>query len=595
MSDKLNITQLDFEGIKESFKDYLRAQSEFSDFDFEGSGMSVLLDLLAYNTHFIGFYTNAVANEAFLDSAQLRESVVSKAKEIGYVPRSRRAPVATVTVTATPGASSTAYDTKASVTMSPGTIFSTNVNGKAYEFVNIDTVTLYKSGSSFVASEVQLYQGTLLAYRWSVDSNNPIRYVIPNANVDTSTIKVTVQKSALDTTTEVFKPASDFNDMKADNAAYWIYEVEKGYYELQFGDGILGKKLNDGNIVRVQYLTTDAESANKASLFDAVGSIQGLSNIAVTTTTAAYGGSERESIDSIKFNSIRQFSTQNRAVTEEDYEAILVREFPYIESVSVWGGEKNDPPQFGKVFISIKPKEGLTLTTQVKQDIKDDILSRYNIVAVLPEIVDPDFIFLNLSVEARYNPLKTTRSASDIENDILSSVSSYEAEFLGKFKNDFVHSDLVGDLRAINSAITSILIDVVIEKRPKVNIGVTGNYEFTFSNAIDPDTVYIDGFVLTEEVPVSGATHFIADDGNGNLIAYRLNPDQTVSFIRAAGSVDYTTGIVNVQQVNIESTDNVLDQTIVAKAVPQKLDVNTSTNKIIVIEPDAVTVSVTAD
>lgn len=595
MSDKLNITQTDFQGIKDSLKDYLKAQPEFTDFDFEGSGLSILLDVLAYNTHYMAFYANVAANEAFLDSAQLRESVVSKAKEIGYVPRSRRSPVATVSVTATPAAGSVAYDALASVTMEPGTIFSTNINGKAYEFVNIDTVTLFKSGSSFVATDVELREGTWLSYRWVVDTTNPVRYTIPNPNVDVSTLKVTVQKSALDTTTEVFKPAESFSDLKSANAAYWVYEVEKGYYELQFGDGILGKKLNDGNIIRVEYLTTDGEAANKAFEFDAVGSIQGLSNIAVTTTTAAYGGADRESIDSIKFNSIRQFSSQNRAVTEEDYEAILKREFPFIESVSVWGGEKNDPPQFGKVFISIKPKEGLTITAQVKEDIKDDILSRYNIVAVLPEIVDPDFIFLNLDVEAKYNPILTTRSTSDLQNDLISTVSSYEATELGKFEKDFIHSDLVGDLRAVNTAITSILIEVTVEKRPRVNIGVVGNYQFTFSNAIDPETVYVDGYKLTEEVPVAGATYFAKDDGEGNMNSYRKNLDGSETLLASAGTVNYTTGLVTLQQLNIESTDNVIDQTIVAKAVPQKLDVNTSTNKIIVIEPDDVTVTVTTD
>lgn len=593
MTDRINLINQDFDELKQSFIQYLQSKPEFTDYDFTGSGWNVLIDVLAYNTHYNAFYLNFVANESFLSSGTLRESVVDKAKEIGYVPISRRAAKATINLKAIPSANSTTYNSLATVTMPTGTVFITNIDGKNYEFVTINDKTLTKDiDGNFIIDNVDIYQGQLLSYRWEFDSTNPVKFIIPSDSVDVSTLKVVVQKSALDNTTTVFKPASDFSDKKGTNPAYWTWEVEKGYYELEFGDGFQGKPIVDGNIVRAEYVVTKGDEANKAFLFEAVGSIQGLSNIEVETVVAAYGGAEKESIEQIKFNAIRQFSSQNRAVTTEDYESILLREFPFIESVSVWGGQENDPPEYGKVFISIKPFEGLTITDQVKEDIERDVLSKYNIIPVSPEIVDPDFIFLNLVIDAEYDELKTTLSASDIKNGLINIVNDFESDYLGKFQNSFIHSDLVCLIRDSDTAITSVLIGVIIEKRIPVNLG-QGTYEFTFSNAVRPKSFEATGFTLIDLAPPEGSTYIVRDDGLGNLFSYRV-VDGVESKLLGAGTINYDTGFVNLIQIDIISVDRE-DQNIVCKADPVEDDVESATNKIIVIEPQSVDISVTVD
>ena len=335
----------------------------------------------------------------------------------------------------------------------------------------------------------------------------------------------------------------------------------------------------------------DKEAANKAFEFEAVGSIQGLSNILTETITAAYGGAEKESISSIKFNAVRNYSSQNRAVTAQDYETILLREYPFIESVAVWGGEENDPPQFGRVFISIKPFEGLTLTSQVKEDIAEDVLSKYNIVAVTPEIVDPDFIFIEPSVSVSYDPLKTTKSANEIQADLIALINSFEADYLGKFENNFIHSELVCLLKDSNSAIKSVLIDVGVHKDLKVNVGTVGNYQTSFYNALTAGRVSITGLTLAEDVPVEGATYEIIDDGVGFLHAYRI-VNGVSTRLQEAGTVDYETGLITLVQLDIVSVEDEINNTIKVSATTLVEDVDSFTNNILVIQPEDVTVIV---
>ena len=366
MAERLNITELDFDNIKQNLKTYLSKQKEFTDYDFEGSGMAVLLDLLSYNTHYNALYSNMLANEMFLDSADLRNSVVSHAKQIGYTARSARAPKATLNVTVNDA-------TTATVTMARGTAFTTTIDGVSYQYVTNKAVSITPTDGVYTFSNVDVYEGTLVSNKYTVDTTDANqRFLIKNINADTSTLKVTVQTSASDSTTETYTLSTDFTSATDDSKIFFLDAVEDQQYEITFGDGVIGKALSNGNVVNISYVVTNGDASNSATTFASASSIDGFSNITVSVVSNSFGGAPAEENSSIKFNAPKRYSSQNRAVTVDDFKSIVRSIYPNIQSIRVWGGEENDPPVYGRTYISIKAISGSNITQAVKDDIISD-------------------------------------------------------------------------------------------------------------------------------------------------------------------------------------------------------------------------------
>jgi len=363
MATKLEITELDFDTIKSNLRTFLSQQDEFRDYNFEGSGMSVLLDVLAYNTHYLGFNANMLANEMFLDSADLRSSVVSLAKQIGYTPRSMKSPVANINVVVNEAVGP-------SVTMARGTKFTTFLDGQTYAFVNNADITVIPADGVYTFQNVDIYEGTYLNFKYTVNTTDiDQRFLIPNNNVDTETLTVRVQNSASDSITNNYTLASGIIGLDSTSKVYFLQEVENGRYEVYFGDGVLGKKVEDGNIIILDYIVNNRGNANGASAFTLNGSIGGFSDVTITTNSIASNGAAPESIASIKYNAPRDYTAQDRAVTVEDYKVLVKSLYANAQSVQVYGGEDADPVAFGKVYISIKARSGSNLTTATKTSL----------------------------------------------------------------------------------------------------------------------------------------------------------------------------------------------------------------------------------
>lgn len=479
----LRVSELDFDSIKNNMKDFLRNQSEFQDYDFEGSAMSILLDVLAYNTHYMGFHLNMVANEMFLDTAQLRNSVISHAKLLGYTPRSTTGSTAYVDIQVTPPAG----NNQGTLTLSKNTPFiSEAIDGVNYNFVTLESYTATKSSSNtFVFSDIVLKEGEPITYVFTQDQSNPRqRFPIASGTIDTDTISVVVQVSQGNTTQQVYTLADDLTELGANSYVYFLDESENGSYTVYFGDGTIGKQLSNGNILQISYLDTNGDAGNKANVFTSANPIGGFTNVAISTVTKSAGGSPKESIEDIRFRAPIYYTTQNRAVTKNDYSLLLKRDYPNIDSISIWGGEEYEPPQYGKVFIAMKPAEGYVFTEQEKLSIINDIIATRSVLTVTPEIVDPDYLFLKLVVKIYYDPKKTTRTPEELKAAVRTSILAYRDETLESFNSVFRASKLHYALDSVDKSITSNDLFVYLQKRATIINGLTQNYTVNFYSAL---------------------------------------------------------------------------------------------------------------
>lgn len=463
----LRITELDFFSVKENLKNYLRSQSEFQDFDFEGSGISILLDILAYNTTYMGFYLNMVGNEMFLDTAQVRASVLSHAKMIGYVPGSSQGALSKVNIKVTPSGSEN--QSQNLLTLEKYTkLLGQDLDGVNYPFLTLNSNTVSKIDGSFQFSNVFVKQGEVTTFQFLVGpENQKRRYEIPSANVDTTTIVVTVQESTTSTNTEVYMLAEDITELSSNSAVYFLEENDNLNYFIYFGDGILGKRPKDGNVVFCTYLDTVGSVSNNISRFVFTEPIGGeyRDNVIVTSTVSSYGGVEKETIEQVRFRAPYFYTTQNRAVTKLDYETLLTKDYNYIDAVSVWGGEDNDPVVYGKVYLSIKTKGNFALTNLEKEQIKEDLIQSRNILTVTPEIIDPDFAYLLVRGRINYNPSLTSRSAQEIVELVKAAISDYADDELNTFKSVFRKSKLQAYMEAADPSIVGSDISVYVQKR----------------------------------------------------------------------------------------------------------------------------------
>jgi hypothetical protein len=463
---KIQITELEFKTIKENLKNYLKTREEFTDYDFEGAGLNILLDILAYNTHYMSYYTNMIANEMFLDTADLRQSVVSHAKLLGYTPRSRVAPIARVNIEITPPAG----DTQNLILIPRFTRFrSENISGTNYPFVLLQDKVITKANNKFTYPNAVIKQGTPLVYTFAVDnvSNPRQRFKIPDIGIDTSTIEVTVQQSSTNLTTQKYILAEDASAVDSNSTVYYIDEVDNGKYQIYFGDGVIGKKLEDGNLVVVTYLITDGPLANRANTFTMIDVIEGFNNVAVTTIQTAASGADIESIESIRFSAPKGYLSQNRAVTKNDYIAIINKKYPYFDSVTVWSGEEENPPEIGRVYISAKPRDGFEITQTEKEFIKETVLKPIGILTITPEFRDADYNYLNLTVKSTYDPAKTNKTPSQVESVIKAAVTSFVNLELNKFNASFRSSRLIRRIDDSDPSILSTELNVFVEKKIK--------------------------------------------------------------------------------------------------------------------------------
>ena len=503
VSSKLRVSELDFDTIKSNLKNFLSDQNEFADYNFDGSAMSVLLDVLSYNTHYNAFYLNMIVNEMFLDTASIRNSVVSRAKHLGYTPQSVRGAKAYVDLTIYPP------DTPSTIVIAKDTQFASTVNGVAYVFATTTSTTINVNANGiYTSANVELSQGLPLTHRYTANTNDPDqKFILPNANTDTSTLVVKIQTSASDSNTFVYSVANDTTTVNATSNVYFLEESEDGKYEVLFGDDVIGRKPVNGNIVILQSLIADADQPNGASSFAPVGTVGGYANVVVSTLSSASGGSVRDTVQKIKFNAPRSFQAQNRAVTLNDYIRILQRDYTAAESVVAWGGEDNDPPVYGKVYLAVKPAGGLTLSDATKTFIKNTILKDRNIVSVTPEITDPDYLYIKVDTTIKYNSVETDLTAATIQSQISNTIYQYGQTELGLFSNQFRYSPLIKKIDETESAVESSLTSVQLKRTFTPTLNVSSSYTLKFSNQIP----------VVNGVAQLSSTQFTHEDDNGIL------------------------------------------------------------------------------
>lgn len=487
MANRLRVTELDFDQIKTNLKSFLQQQSEFSDYDFEGSGLNVLLDVLAYNTHYNAYYLNMIANESFLDTASLRDSVVSHAKKLGYTPRSNKAPTATINVEIETNNSNTEI-----ATIPAGYFFISNeLDGVVYKFTTTSDTSVGKTGTKFVFTGLNVYEGEYLTYSYTQSNNsNPKQvFTIPDENVDTSTLKVVVQQSSSNTTSTVYNLAQDFITISSTEPVYYLQEGRDGMYQIYFGDDVVGKSIPDGSVVRMSYLRTKGPNANKCRDFIASAPILGYTNFTVNTTSVAAGGSLRETVDQIKYTAPLQYISQNRAVTIQDYIRLIQQKYPQFEAVNVWGGEDNVPPVYGKVFVAAKPRFGYTLTQTEKDYFLNKILKPMGMLTVTPEIIDVDYNYVKLETTVYYNPSKLAIPLNNFKTNLYNTISAFLANNLNSFNSYFKPSQLETLIDNTDASILSNNLEVFLSKRFRPSLVSSGSYTLDFGTEMERGTI----------------------------------------------------------------------------------------------------------
>jgi hypothetical protein len=480
----LRVTELDFLSIRENLKDFLRSQDEFQDYDFEGAGMSVLLDILAYNTHYMGYYLNQVGNEMFLDTAQLRSSVVSLAKLVGYTPGSPQGALSKINIKVTP--SNSEDQSHNQIVLARYTkLLGQDIDGVNHPFVtlNANTASIDIDGS-FNFSNVLIKQGEVVTMQRVMDVSNQSRsFIIPSENVDTDTIRVAVQESVANTHTTIYTKNRDITEIDGNSTVYFLEENSDLTYTLQFGDGTLGKRPKDGNVIIITYLDNVGSEANNISRFVFAEPVAGLysDNVSITNTVSSFGGIPKESLEEVKFRAPYWYTTQNRAVTYRDYEVLLLKNYNYIDAISVWGGEDNDPVIYGKVFASVKTRGNYQLTNFEKERLKADLIKTYNVTTVTPEIVEPDYVYIAIEAQVNYDPALTQASPEEIEDIVRLAVGEYNNEELNTFKSVFRKSRLQTKIENADPSIQSSELDVRVMKQVPMDLIRPKKYEIEFN------------------------------------------------------------------------------------------------------------------
>jgi hypothetical protein len=576
-NNNFNIIGLDFDEAKASLKAFLQSQDTLKDYNFDGSVLSTILDVLAYNTHYQAFYANMVANEMFLDSAVLRPSVVSHAKTLGYVPSSRRASKAVLTVNAA-GATDSTY-------LARGSEFvGTNAAGTQYRFVLLDTV--YANGATDKFENIEIYEGTLrrMSYVYDPTKKSGSVLLIPNNKIDTTTIRVRVKSSATDNSGigDSWTHADSYIDLTPTSKVYFLQEKETGMYELYFGDNFLGMQPQSGSIVIVEYLETNADEANSINRF--TSAVSGLGTI--TVVSASSGGVAEESVSRIKFLAPKYYTAQSRAVTENDYKTMVMREYPSASSVYVYGGEDVDPPQYGKVFIALKPNTGSALTAQEKTSLIKRLRDNRSVVTVTPEIVDPDYIDLVIDSIITFDPSLTSIGAGTLKSIIVAYLYTYSTSTLESFGSNFYLSKIIQAINGLNAGVVSNQTSVKMRKTINLSrLLVTKGFSIDFKNPInrvshmesDMPTLASSIFSHRDLFGVLYNNVSAVDNSDGRIDLVRIDEEGMSKLVyQNIGSVDYDKGIVRFN-TNFSPTGSEIFLTITVE--PQNDDLFVFENK----------------
>ncbi len=566
----LNITEVDFADIKSNLKTYLQSQTQFNDYDFEGSNMSVLLDVLSYNTHYNAFYTNMLANEMFLDTAQQRDSVVSRAKELGYITRSARGSSANVTITFS-GISNAISE----FALPKNTTFTTSINNRTFTFVTPET-NIIKNISNTFSKAITITEGTPVTQEFTVNDASPVKYVIPNENVDTRSIRVTVKESSVSSANTIYTQATNIRDVNNQSTVYYLQETHDKQYEILFGTGSLGKPVVNGNIIQVEYRVCHGIQTNGANTFsiDSLSIAPSHTGTTLTVNSVARGGVEIESIDSIKFNAPRNFKIQNRAVVAKDFERIILNENTNLSSVIAFGGEEAVPAVHGKVFIAIKPQGELIPTATLKDEIKNSIQSR-TMLGIDPVIIDPTYLYVIPTITTYYDTLKANIGTSAIQALVRDSITNYSTNNLEQFGKKLRYSRFVRDLDNTNDAVLNNEAEFTMQKRFVPSTTTATLVELEFHNAIETNSISSTTFTFN---------NFIAqldDDGLGNIRMFRFNTEKQQVFINStAGVIDYTTGKVSLNSFVVSAFDGI---EVKVNANPANKDIVPVREQIIII------------
>jgi hypothetical protein len=566
-------TNLDFDQIKTSIKDYLRANSTFTDFDFEGSNFSVLIDTLAYNTYITAFNSNMVVNESFLDSATVRENVVSLARNIGYVPRSRTAAKAQVSFNIS------AADTSI-ITLRAGLVCIGSVDNTSYTFSIPDNISSNVVDGIASFKNIDIYQGTFLTKQFTVDGSLDQRFILNNSFIDTSTISVYV-KGINDSGLGVeYSSVDNILNVDSSSRIYLLQEVQDEKYELLFGDGLIGKKLENNSVITVNYIVTDGEDGNGASSFSFAGSTtpnSGTGSVSVITNQSSQNGSEIESIDSVKYFAPRIYSSQYRAVTSRDYEAIIKKIYPDTESVAVIGGEELDPPEFGTVSISIKPKNGTFVSDFNKEQIKNK-LKQYSISGINQKIIDLKILYVEIDSSIYYNYAQVS-AVESLKTKVINSLTEYSKSVdLNSFGGRFKYSKVLQIIDNTDIAITSNITKVRIRRDLKAQINQFAQYELCFGNKFHINSggfnIKSTGFKISSDSDTVYLTDVPNSDGKTGIISIvkPLSDGTTRIVAKSAGTVDYVKGEIKLGTINIISTSKE-NNIIEIQAFPESNDV----------------------
>jgi len=594
---KLVVSDYDFDAIKTNLKSFLQGQTQFQDYDFEGSSLNILLDILSYNTHYLAYLANMSTNELYLDSADIRNNIVSLAKMIGYTPSSPRAPMASIDVTLNNA-------TGTSVTMNKGTVFATTVNDTSYQYVTNSDFTITPVAGVYKFSNLPIYEGTLVTFKYTVDTTDvDQKFIIPSAKADTSTLLVKVQNSSADNTTETYSLAGGYNNVTATSKVYFIQEGQDGKYEIYFGDGVNGASLADGNIVILEYIVTNIEDSNGASSFSLSGNIGGFTNVTISTVSSSQGGANSETDESIRLNAPLQYAAQDRAVTTTDYETLVKSIYPNALSVSAWGGEDDETPRYGIVKIGIKAASGSTLTETTKQNIVNK-LKPYNVASVSPQIVDPETTSVLLTSTVKYNTVTTTKSNDTLKSEIITAITNYNTNTLQKFDSIYRHSKLTGLIDNVDVSILSNITTIKIRKSFTPILSSSEKYNIYFRNALfNPHSGHntaAGGILSSTGFKVTGSDFemFLDDDGQGNVRRYYLASGIRTYANDTQGTIDYATGEIALNSLNVASISNIRGATstvVEITVTPDSNDIVPVRDQIVEIDVANSGITVTAD
>jgi len=600
MAKNLKVNALDFDELKANLIEFLQGQEKFKDYNFYGSGFDVILDSLAYNSFYMGTFAHLLANESFIDSANLRESLTSKAKLLNYIPKSSFSAIADINIKLDINDQNEPNDEKFLIQRGEFAESTNNLSGLVRNFILIDDVYIYNksiatSGYDYHSDTIEIYEGVYTTDHFTKDVSqnstwNQV-YRLTSKDVDYRTIRVKVFDNDTSDNYVPYKLASDFMLIDNDSNVFFITTDDQGYYEILFGNDVYGKALENGNYIEITYVENIGELGNDARTFEYIGEdILGRDllpvNVTINTEMVSDGGRGEETLEELKYNVPHHYKRQNRLVTIEDYKSILLSEYNNIQSINVWGGEDNYPKVYGRVFISIKPKVGEILSSKAKEKIQKTILEKYNVVTIDTTIVDVDFLYLNITNNTKFNPLDTDKSAGEIANIVNTTINNYDDNQVSRFDGYYSNATLYEDILNLDKSIMSTFNYIMLEKQTKPSFETSQSYVIDFNGKV------VEKSIISNEFTFRGLPSHFDDDGEGNIVIHYeslIDGTKYTYLNEYFGTINYQTGILNTSNIVI---DDIVDgDKLITKAMPVEPDFYPLRNNIIKINKVSVTVT----